>query len=59
MNKTLKWVLIIVVVIVAVGFIAKAALGKDKSIKVSTEKAAKRTIIETVTASGNIYPKWK
>jgi HlyD family secretion protein len=29
---------------------------KDKGEKVAVEKAARRTIIETVTASGNIYP---
>ena len=30
--------------------------GKDEGIKVSVEKVAKRTITETVTASGKIYP---
>ena len=29
---------------------------KDKGEKVAVEKVARRTIIETVTASGNIYP---
>ena len=32
------------------------ALGKEEGIKVSAEKVSKRTIIETVTASGKIYP---
>ena len=32
------------------------ALGKDEGTKVSAEKAALRTIIETVNASGKVYP---
>ncbi len=56
MNKTVKWILIIVGVVVGVFIILKLVGGKDNSIKVSIEKAGKRTIIETVTASGNIYP---
>jgi HlyD family secretion protein len=31
-------------------------LGKDEGIKVSTEKVTKRTIVETVNASGKVYP---
>jgi HlyD family secretion protein len=56
MNKKLKWILIVAVVIILIVVGMKMAGGKDKGLKVSTEKAAKRTIIETVTASGNIYP---
>lgn len=57
MNKTLKWILISVVVLAAVLFGAKMLGGKnDGGIKVSTEKVQKRTIIETVDASGKIYP---
>lgn len=57
MNKTLKRILIIAVVAV-IGFLAyKAFAGGDKNgEKVAVEKVTKRTIIETVTASGNIYP---
>ena len=58
MNKTLKWILIGVVALVALLFAAKMLVGdKDAGkIKVSTEKAQRRTIIETVNASGKIYP---
>jgi HlyD family secretion protein len=56
MNKTLKWILIVLVIVIGIFVIIKISGGNDKQTKVSTEKAAKRTIIETVTASGNIYP---
>ncbi len=58
MNKTLKWILIGVVALVALLFGAKMLVGdKDAGkTKVSTEKAMRRTIIETVNASGKIYP---
>lgn len=58
MNKTLLWIIIGLVVVVGGLYGLKAAgiIGKDEGIKVSTEKAAKRTLIETVTASGKVYP---
>lgn len=57
MNKTVKWVLIILGIIIAVIIVGKIIVGGDNDgVKVATEKAAKRTIIETVTASGKIYP---
>lgn len=58
MNKTLLWIIIGLVVLVGGLFGMKKAgiIGKDEGIKVSTEKAAKRTIIETVNASGKVYP---
>ena len=56
MNKKLKWILIILAIVIGIFVIGKVLSGGDEGTKVSTEKAAKRTIIETVTASGNIYP---
>src|SRR5256885_10168642 len=56
MKKSLKWILILLGIAVLVVIVLKVLGGGDKGIKVSSEKAAKRTIIETVTASGNIYP---
>ncbi len=57
MNKTLKWVLIIAGVLVVVLIVAKLLGGNDgKGEKVAVEKVSKRTIVESVTASGNIYP---
>ncbi len=56
MNKKLKWTLIIVGLL-AGAFIVMKALGSGKKTeKVAVEKAAKRTIIESVNASGKIYP---
>lgn len=57
MNKTLKWILIIAGAAIVVLIIAKIMGGdKGKGEKVAVEKISKRTIVETVTASGNIYP---
>jgi HlyD family secretion protein len=57
MNKTLKWILIGLGAVVVLLVAAKMLSGKDEGgIKVSVEKVQKRTIIETVNASGKIYP---
>ena len=56
MNKKLKWTLIVLGVLGALFLISKIFGGNDKIEKVAIEKAAKRTIIETVNASGKIYP---
>ncbi|HEX4877548.1 MAG TPA: efflux RND transporter periplasmic adaptor subunit [Chitinophagaceae bacterium] len=57
MNKKLKWTLIVVGGLAAVYIIGKAISGSGKKTeKVAIEKASKRTIIETVNASGKIYP---
>jgi HlyD family secretion protein len=57
MNKSLKWILIIVGVL-AVLFVGAKMLGSSSSTgtKVTAEKAQSRTIIETVNASGKVYP---
>jgi HlyD family secretion protein len=57
MNKTVKWILIVLGVLIVVLIAGKLIAGKgDEGVKVSTEKATKRTIIETVNASGKVYP---
>ena len=58
MNKKIWWIIgILVVVIVALVILKKTgAVGKDEAVKVATEKISKRTIIETVSASGKVYP---
>lgn len=58
MSKSLKWIIgILVIVIVLLVILSKAGvLGKDEGTKVTAEKAAMRTITETVTASGKIFP---
>jgi HlyD family secretion protein len=58
MKKKLLWIIIILVVLVIaiVGLKAGGVIGKDEGIKVAIEKVEKRTIIETVNASGKVYP---
>src|SRR4051812_49944126 len=58
MSKTLKWIIILLVVVVVVFLVMKKTgmLGKDEGVKVTTEKVTKRTITETVNASGKVYP---
>ena len=58
MNKTLKWVIFSLIGLIVLLVILKKAgvLGKDEGIKVTTEKVTQRTIVETVNASGKIYP---
>ncbi|MFN2440160.1 MAG: efflux RND transporter periplasmic adaptor subunit, partial [Chitinophagaceae bacterium] len=57
MNKTVKWVLISLGVLIVVLIVGKLMAGSsDTGVKVAVEKVAKRTIIETVNASGKVYP---
>ena len=57
MSKTVKWILIVLGILIAVLIVGKLIAGSgDEGVKVSTEKATKRTIIETVNASGKVYP---
>lgn len=58
MNKTLKWIIFSLIGVIALLIILKVTgtIGKDEGIKVSAEKAENRTIVETVFASGKIYP---
>ena len=58
MSKTLKWIIFSLVGVIILLVILKksGAIGKDEGVKVSTEKVTKRTIVETVNASGKVYP---
>jgi len=58
MNKKLLWIIIGLVVIIAVviGLKKAGVIGKEEGIKVSSEKITQRTVIETVNASGKVYP---
>lgn len=56
MSKSLKWTLLIIALLAAVFIMMKMKGGKSKIEKVSVEKAARRTIIESVSTSGKIYP---
>jgi HlyD family secretion protein len=58
MNKTLKWILISLGILVVIVVIIGKAMGNSQGdgIKVSAEKAQLRTVTETVNAPGKIYP---
>jgi HlyD family secretion protein len=58
MNKKLIWIIgsLLVLVILLVVLKKAGIVGKQEGIKVTTEKAALKTIIETVNASGKVYP---
>ncbi len=59
MKKRTIYIIVILAVVVLLGLVImrkKGVIGKDNTLKVSVEKVAKRTIIETVTANGQIQP---
>ncbi len=58
MSKTVKWILIGLVIVLATLGVLKATgvFGGKEGTKVTAEKVQKRTIIEIVNASGKIYP---
>lgn len=58
MNKKLLWTIIALVVLIVLFVSLKKAgvIGKEDGLTVSAEKASMRTIIETVNASGKVYP---
>ena len=58
MNKKLKWIIFSLVGLIVLLVILKktGVLGKEEGIKVTADKVVTRTIVETVNASGRIYP---
>jgi len=58
MNKKLLWTIIALVVLIVLFVSLKKAgvIGKEDGLTISAEKASVRTIIETVNASGKVYP---
>lgn len=58
MSKKLIWILVSVVVLIVLLVVLQksGAFGKDEGTKVTAEKVQKRTIIESVSASGKVYP---
>src|SRR5689334_7495647 len=56
MNKTLKWILIIAGGLLVLFLLVKTMGGRDQTEKVAVEKATRRTIVESVNASGKVYP---
>ncbi|MCD6565863.1 MAG: efflux RND transporter periplasmic adaptor subunit [Bacteroidales bacterium] len=57
-NKTLRIVLVITILVIILAVIGKKAgwFGKAETFEVAVEKGEKRTIIETITANGKIQP---
>lgn len=58
MSKKTKWILIgsVSLTLLLIVLAKMGVFGKDEGIKVTVEKAQKRTIIEVVNASGKIFP---
>jgi HlyD family secretion protein len=58
MNKKLAWIIgsLLLVIILLVVLKKTGVIGKEEGTKVTTEKVVTRTIIETVNASGKVYP---
>ena len=57
MSKTVKWILFGLLGVIALLVAYKMLAGKEEvGTKISTEKASKRTITESVNASGKVYP---
>jgi HlyD family secretion protein len=57
MNKTVKWILIGVGALILILVIVRLMEGsKTTGVKVTAETVTKRTIVETVNASGKVYP---
>ena len=58
MNKKVIWISVILILVIATLITLKktGVIGKDKTIRVAVEKVGRRTIIETVSASGKVYP---
>jgi multidrug efflux pump subunit AcrA (membrane-fusion protein) len=57
MNKTVKWILIFAGALLLVFLIVKATgKGSSDAIKVTAEGVKRRTLVETVSASGKLYP---
>jgi HlyD family secretion protein len=58
MSKRLRWIVFTLLGLVVLLIVLKVsgAFGKEEGISVATEKVARRTIIESVTASGKVFP---
>jgi len=58
MKKKIFWIIGILVAIIILLMVLKSSgvIGKEEGVKVAIEKVARRTISETVNASGKVYP---
>jgi HlyD family secretion protein len=58
MNKKLWWIIggVLALIVALVALKKFGVVGKEEGVKVAVEKVMKHTIIETVSASGKVYP---
>src|SRR6476661_722469 len=58
MKKKAIWIIgsLILIIIVLMALKKSGVIGKEEGVKVATEKVSRKTIIETVNASGKVYP---
>ena len=55
MNKTLKWIIAILIIVIIV-FVIMVKNRKKETVKVNVGQSSLKTIIETVNASGKLFP---
>jgi HlyD family secretion protein len=57
-KKTFWWIIVVIAVLVVLALVLRSsgALGDTSSVKVAVDTATERTIIQSVSASGKIYP---
>ncbi len=58
MKRKLLWItgILVALIILLVALKSSGVIGKEEGVKVATEKVTRRTISETVNASGKVYP---
>jgi HlyD family secretion protein len=58
MKKKIFWIIgtLVAVIILLMGLKSSGVIGKEEGLKVATEKVTRRTISETVNASGKVFP---
>lgn len=58
MNKKAIWISVVLIIIIATLITLKktGVIGGEEAVQVAVEKVSRRTIVETVSASGKVYP---
>jgi HlyD family secretion protein len=57
MNRTFKWILFLVIGLAVIWLVIRAVSSRDSdTVKVTAENVKRRTVVETVSASGKVYP---
>ena len=58
MRRKFLWIILSLVVVIILLIVLKSSgvIGKQEGVKVATEKVTRKTISETVNASGKVYP---